>query len=551
MTNKYNETEKIWHGPSVEHNYPNIGIGHLVLEKFKETDPERVLEVEHESGASLTAGQIRTQTITAAQNLMRLGVKKGDIVIVYSRSNIKITPITFALYTIGATVNFFYLDLKGEDIEYYFELMDPTAIFYEEEFKTDTFQALKNLKLSNLKHILSLNSETESVDEILFKPIDNIENFQPPDIGDPNELAALLTFTSGSTGRPKISVHSHSMMLLGLHKKWWHMEPKSVVCVLSDLRWISQIELMLQPVFYDVIRIYTSKCEKDFDDSYEYELFYSNKVTHYCTVSILLLKTLQDIDKTNQISKLSYLRVILLGGEVVTKSLLDYAAEIIPHCKIINSYGMTELYGIISSDEKVFGKIVNRGILANGYELKVIDEHGNHLGPNEKGRLCLRSKVPLIGYFKNDKANREHLKGDGWYTTEEYGYMDSDHLLNVVIRYKYLLRYYGQVIVPTEIENIVNSHPNVLISALVGYPDPENIDSEIGTIFVVPKNYSQSDGIEDELLVLLRKNLTKDQTKLVRFLKVVEKAPMVNACKVDRVALKETAAIESANYLMI
>lgn len=530
---------------------PGIGLGHLILEKLKETDPNRVLEVDHESGKSLTAREVLSQTVTVAQNLIGLGIRRGDIVIVYSKSNIKITPITFALYTIGAPINFFCLDLKGDDIKYYFELLNPKAILYEEEFKNDIFQALDNLSLSNLKHTINLDSETQSVDDVLFKPTTNdIQSFQPLDIGEPSLLPAVLAFTSGSTGRPKISIHSHSMILLGLNNKWWKMDPKSVVCTLADLRWISQIEIMLQPVFFGVKRIYTSKCEKDFDDSYEFKLLYENKVTHLSTVPILLLQTLQNAVKANKISKLSHLQTVLLGGEEVTESIIQYSAEIIPKCKIISCYGMTELHGIIASDEEVFGRTVNGGILRNGYTLKVLDELGNNLGPNQKGRLCLKSTVPFIGYFKNDEANEEHLNEDGWFTTEEYGYMDSDHLLNVITRYKYLLRYNGQFVLPTDIESILNHHPDVLTSALVGFGNPKRSDSEIGTLFVVLKDNSKLENMNKELLTLLRKNLTEENTKLVRFFKIIEKVPMCNS-KVNRTELRRIATIESEKYLRI
>lgn len=551
MKNQYNEIERTWKGPTLDLNLSNVGLGHLILQKLKQSDSNRILEVEHESGAFLTAGQVLSQTIIVAQNLMRLGIRRGDVVIVYSKSNIKITPITFALYTIGAPINFFYLDLKGDFIKYYFELLNPKAILYEAEFKNVVFAALDNLNLSNLKHTISLDSETESVDYDLFKPTTkDIQGFQPPDIGDPDKLPALLPFTSGSTGRPKICMHSHSMVLLGLYNKWWKTSPGNVVCVLSDLRWICQIEMMLQPVFFDVKRIYSSRCEKDFDDSYEYELLYKNKVTHFCTVSYLLLQTLQNA-KNDKIWKLSNLRIVLLGGEVVTESIIEYSAELIPNCKIIGCYGMTELHGIISSDEEVSSTTVNGGILRNGYTLRVLDELGNNLGPNEKGRLCLKSTVPFIGYFKNDKANKEHLNEDGWFTTEEYGYMDSDHLLNVITRYNYLLRYNGKFVIPTDIENILSQHPNVLLSALVGYPDPEKEDSDIGTLFVVLKDNLQCESMNKQLLSLLQKNLTKEQRKFVKYLKIIENVPMFNYCKVDRTALKQIAAIESATFSRI
>ncbi|XP_055840513.1 putative acyl--CoA ligase YdaB [Episyrphus balteatus] len=555
MSTAYNETEKTWRAPSNKNNYPKaVGLGQLILQKLKETDPEKVLEVENESGNSLTAGQIRSKTITVAQNLIRLGIKKDDIVIVFSKSSIKISPITFALYTIGATVNFFYLELKGEDIEYFFELFNPTAILYEEQFKNSVFQALKNVKLSNLKHIISLDSQTESVDEVLFKPTkEDIENFQPPDIGHPDKAVAVLAFTTGSTGKPKISTFSHSMLLLGIHNKWWQkMDSESVVCVLSDLRWTCQIQIMIQPIFFGCKRVYTSKCEKDYDESSEYELLHKNKVTHFLTIPILLMQTLKNAENANQTSKLSHLRIILTGGEVVSDPLIKYAGEILPNCQIVNGYGMTELPGVLATDELVLDRYVNGGTLMSGYQLKVIDENGNHLGPNEKGRLCFKPIVPLIGYFKNEEANKEHFKGDdGWFTTADYGFMDSDNLLHVVIRYDYLLRFNGQFIVPTKLEDVINYHPNVFAAALVGHPDPENKDSDIGTMFVALNDYSHRDVMENEILALLRANFTKEEAKLVQYLKILDEIPIVNNCKVNRTLLKKMASNECEKSLKI
>ena len=64
------------------------------------------------------------------------------------------------------------------------------------------------------------------------------------------------------------------------------------------------------------------------------------------------------------------------------------------------------------------------------------------------------------------------------------------------------------------------------------------------------KDYSKCDGIEDELLALLRKDLTEEESKFVRFLNVIEKVPISNS-KLNRTALKKLAAVKSGNYVEI
>ena len=113
MVTEYIESEKLWRSQKLQINFTSLG--KAILDKLTEsclTNPDRILEVYHENVSELRFEDARCQTITFAQNLLKIGVKEGDIVIFFSRPNKKITPVTFACYLIGAAVNFFDINLE-------------------------------------------------------------------------------------------------------------------------------------------------------------------------------------------------------------------------------------------------------------------------------------------------------------------------------------------------------------------------------------------------------------------------------------------------------
>ncbi|XP_055856173.1 acyl-CoA synthetase 7-like [Episyrphus balteatus] len=444
-------------------------------------------------------------------------------------------------------------------INYSFEKLNPTVIIFEQEFKTKTLKAIECVNPPKLKFILSCNShQPSSVDEVLFKTTAEIESFQAPEISDPFTVPAFLAFTSGSTGMPKIAIHSHAMVLQGLYNGWWQLPPQSVVCILCDLRWICQIEMTLQPVFFDVKRVCTTTREKDLTGELEADIIHTQGVTHYSVVPMLLLDLLRNVQESGKISILDSLQSVLLIGEVVPEPLLPYAKKILPNCKVIKCYGMTELPGMVVSDEMEIENQSNLnggGALKDGFMVKIIDEDGNKLGPNQKGRLLFNSEVPILGYLKDDKANKlVFVDEEGWFDTQDYAFMDDNKLLNLVTRSKFLLRSSTKTIVPSEVENIMTGHESVLACALIGHPDPVQLDDDIGTVFVVLKNHQNvvDDEVETDLKTFLKTKLTEEQLQIVRFLRVISELPLTTCSKVNRKKLKTIAATEmSEKYSLL
>ncbi|XP_055840519.1 uncharacterized protein LOC129908194 [Episyrphus balteatus] len=544
MPTEFIESEKIWKAPAFKIS-PSC-LGKTILTNLSQSDPKRIFEINHDNGTRLTVQDIRQQTITIAQNLLGLGVEKGDVVILYSKSNERITPITFACYTIGAPVNFFETNLDHDAISYNLGMLDPTVIIYEEEYMTQLFTALKFIKLENLKHILSIDSsETISVNEVLFQRTSNIKSFQPPDLGDPTKVPAAYMFTAGVTGMPRIIQLSHAMIIQGLYNSW-QVDSESRVFCLNDLRWICQVLLMMQPAFYGSLRIYSSRPEYDKRAKDGRDVIANYRVTHYIDVPKGYLSVLQATEFSRDPACLSSLRSVLIGGESASKSLVEYSAKIVPSCKVINGYRMTEMAGVVVSDEHVKDDDgAEGGSLKNGLMAKIIGDNNESLGHNQMGRLCLKSVFPFLGYFKDEKANKELFLEGGWFDTGDYSYMDSNNSLNIVARYENLVRSSGTILIPSDVENIINSHPNVMTSALVGHPNLKNSQEELGTVFVVLKRNYFSSYIEEELRKLIKDKLTKEQYQIVRYFKIIPEMPLTNCGKTDRWALKVLANEES------
>ncbi|XP_055920570.1 3-[(3aS,4S,7aS)-7a-methyl-1,5-dioxo-octahydro-1H-inden-4-yl]propanoyl:CoA ligase-like [Eupeodes corollae] len=556
MGTQYIESEKLWRSEKLNINFKNLG--QTILEKLAECcekNPNRVLEVYHENGIQLTVKDIYLQTIIVAQNLLKLGVKTGDRVIFFSRTNEKVTPIVFACYAIGAAINFFDIHFEDDATIYTIEQIDPVMILYEEDFKAKISKTIECGRLSQLKHALSLNSTNSSVDEVLFKSIGvNAEHFQPPDLGDPFKLPAILAFTSGTTGMPKLSIHSQAMVLQGLYNGWWHLWPGSVVCIFSDLRWICQIEIMLQPVFYDVKRVFCYKQEKAISSKLQFDIIHIHGITHCYAMPMILLDMLNYLEQLEDTSCFECMKSLLLVGEVVSDAMVMKSNKILPHCKIIQCYGMTELPGMVASNEFVSPPNSNRMMLKNGFSVKIIDEDGKSLGPNEKGRLLFKADdAPILGYFKNENANKLAFTEGGWFDTHDYAIIDEHNLLTVITRERFLIKSSGITIIPKDIEDIVNSHETVYTCALIGHPNPAKLNDQMGTVFVVFKNnisVEKSNKIESELKQILKIKLTKNQLGIVKYLKVLPSMPLTKCCKTNRKILIELASKMSSKYIL-
>jgi long-chain acyl-CoA synthetase len=105
---------------------------------------------------------------------------------------------------------------------------------------------------------------------------------------------------------------------------------------------------------------------------------------------------------------------------------------------MFQGYGLTEAAPVISANSGAAHKLGSSGRIATGIELRICDPVGTPLPVGQQGEIVVRGENVMAGYWKNEKATRESLRG-GWLFTGDLGYLDGDGFLYVLGRTKSLL----------------------------------------------------------------------------------------------------------------
>lgn len=401
--------------------------GYTILNSLSKFPQNKILEHHFESNVDLSVEQISLKSKNCAENLLKSGIQKGDIVVIFSQVNEDVTPLIIGCLVIGAVFNAFETNFNDEETAFALNLLQPKAIFYNETFQSK-IQYL--FCTSNLKLFLPFGKGNSSVSSTLFKPLER--EFTSKDfIDDASQIPACIIFTSGSTGRPKGVLLSHSILRHEVFN-WMSISSQDTLFVASPLRWVSHMSLLFQPFFTGCLRIVSNSPANPelFCKIIEY-----HKVSHFFGVVGLLAQMLQ-ISENKIPGCLRSLKSVASGGEVVAMKVRRDLVRLLPDCKVISVYGMSEVGGLAAHNEFLEDKRINGGNLVPGFQYKVIDSNSNSLNPGEPGTILIKYKRGFLKYINNDRANEESFTGDEWYNTGDFGRIYKQGILEIFGRCK-------------------------------------------------------------------------------------------------------------------
>ncbi|ALO46136.1 AMP-binding protein [Pseudohongiella spirulinae] len=219
------------------------------------------------------------------------------------------------------------------------------------------------------------------------------------------------------------------------------------------------------------------------------------------------------------------------GGMALTISVAEEWLKV-TGCQVYEGYGLTECSPVVSVNPHDKVKIGTVGPAVPGTEVMTVDEQGQDTGINEKGELWVRGPQVMKGYWQNDKATRESITEDGWFKTGDFAVIDEDGFIKIVDRKKDLIIISGFNVFPSEVEEVVNSHPGVAESAAIGIPNDKS--GEVIKLFVVRRDNVLT---LDELTSYCRENLTA--YKVPKQIVFVDDLPKSNVGKILRRELRE------------
>jgi acyl-CoA synthetase (AMP-forming)/AMP-acid ligase II len=103
-----------------------------------------------------------------------------------------------------------------------------------------------------------------------------------------------------------------------------------------------------------------------------------------------------------------------------------------------------------------------------GVEIRIVDLEGRAVAPGAPGELWIRGPTVMKGYYRNPDATAQVMRPGGWLATGDIARQEADGAVFIEARLKELIIRSGFNVYPVEVETVLNAHPEVAQSAVVG-----------------------------------------------------------------------------------
>jgi len=255
------------------------------------------------------------------------------------------------------------------------------------------------------------------------------------------------------------------------------------------------------------------------------------KITGFVGLNTLFVALCNN--KDFQALDFSTLKITASGGMPLTHAAAD-EWEAVTKCKVVEGYGLTETSPVVSFNPPGKQQIGTIGIPVAETIVKILDDEGNEVPQGESGALCVSGPQVMKGYWKREAATQEIMVNGNFLNTGDIAIYQADGYLKIVDRAKDMVIVSGFNVYPTEIEDCLCSHPDVLEAAVIGVPD-EKTGEAVKAFVVLKGENAQFDS--KKMRNFCRETLTA--YKVPKIIEVRDDLPKTNVGKVLRRALRD------------
>lgn len=473
-------------------------------------------------GYKCTYRELYSKIKEAAKGLKTLGVKRGDKVSICMPNTPSSIIMFYAINMVGAIASMIHPLSAENEIENYLNESESTILYVLDLVYSkvrniiDTTSVKKVIvgsvgdDLKNYKKLIYKYNSRGKVPEIeLSENIMTWKEFLNYGYDYDGEIVtlskpedpAIILYSGGTSGEPKgilLSNLNFNSLALQCHLAIEGAQPGNSI-------------LSILPIFHGFglgVCIHTPLCcgmklilIPDFNPKKFANIINKYQPNILCAVpSLYESLTKVKMEKNG----LKCVLEAISGGDYMSdttkKKIDEYFMEHGSNTEIRIGYGLTEASAATCVTPLNGYRKGSIGIPFPDMNYKIV-----RIGTHEEvpygtdGEICINGPTVMLGYINNAAATiqtlRKHSDGKMWLHTGDIGSMDEDGYVYYQQRLKRMIVSNGYNLYPSHIENIINGHPDVLTSIVIGIPDPKKV--QVAKAFIVLK-----DGVEQSKDVL-------------------------------------------------
>jgi long-chain acyl-CoA synthetase len=479
---------------------------------------------------SLTWRELETAIAGLAGGYRALGLEAGDRIASLMPNRIALVIHYLACFRAGLVATPLNYRYTFREIDHALEVSGARALLAHLERAGD-------VAASRFAADLSLGTIAYGAEEAPGNTVDWPQSFEAlvgaaPLVDEPQpepSSPAAIFFTSGSTGPAKGVTHSRESLrwMIASAAAGFELSAEDVFLPGSSMSHIGSFLWALSTLSVGG-RVVVARTT----DSHELLPLlrqYQPSVLAMIPAALSALVRDHDLEPDDFAS----LRICRAGSDKVSTELLtEFAAA--AGFPIVEGYGMTEVGLATLNPPSGVIKQGSIGTPIDGFSIVIRDQDGEPLAAESVGRIWIRSRSQMAGYWQAPEATGEVVV-DGWLDSGDLARADADGYLWFFGRKKQVIVHDGSNISPLEIEEALVEHPAIGLAGAVGVHD--TVHGENVRAYVTLRDNAERPSSAD-LIVFCRERIGYKAPEEIVFL---DEMPLNPTGKIDRVGLKRMA----------
>lgn len=551
-----------WSYTSGTSDTPLLGltIGDL-FDQTVATYPDHPALISRHQQIRLSYRELQAQVDQCARALLRLGLRKGERVGIWSPNRAEWCITQFATSKIGAILVNINPSYRLHELEYVLNQSGCSAVVIAAAFKTSNYtemiatlapelagSALGKLqaeKLPHLRTVIRMGEERapgmlpwaelmalgEQVSAHELQRVQREQEFDDP---------INIQYTSGTTGFPKGATLSHHNILNNGYfvARLQNFTHEDKLCIPVPLyHCFGMVMGNLGCVTHGATMVYPAE---GFEPKATLDAVQEERCTSLYGVPTMFIAELAHPDFKQY--DFSSLRTGVMAGSPCPVEVMKRVNTEMHMPEVEIAYGMTETSPVSTQtrvDSPLDKRVGTVGLIGPHLEVKIVDPSNGQVVPlGQAGELCTRGYSVMLGYWNNPKATTNAIDTARWMHTGDLATLDEEGYINIVGRIKDMIIRGGENVYPREIEEFLYTHPQISDVQVIGLPDTKYGEEIMAWVQLKAGAQITSEEVREFCQGKIA------HYKIPRYIKFVESFPMTVTGKIQKFLMRQQSIEE-------